>query len=204
MRVVWVRLAAAVALFLSVAVSAGGDVNGPISFVPWKVLKPGDTPPKAPLILYWVPASGDDFKHSDLLFSRSLTSFASQCVAMQVIRTDDAEMIAKLGVAGALPAAILVGDDGRELGKIVNDRGVLRVAAVEKMVRDQLRTREAALESRFDDARRKVTAGDRDSAVSIYRSIWDQRCLFPRKGREAQRELKKLGVAVESAALLRR
>src|SRR5712691_9842394 len=128
MRVVWVRLAAAIAMVLLAALSATAeDLAGPVSFVPWKVVIPGDAPPKAPLTLFWIPASKDDFKHSELLFSRPLTAFASQCVAMEVIRTDDA-------------------------------------------------------------------------AVSTYKSIWDQRCVAPRKAREAQRELKKLGVALADAS----
>src|SRR5438128_11873429 len=117
MRVVWVRLAAAMAVGLLSAASFADDLAGPISFVPWKVLMPGDTPARAPLTLFWIPASSDDFKHSELLFSRSLTSFATQCVALHVIRADDAAMIDKLGVTGALPVAVLVGGDGKQLGK---------------------------------------------------------------------------------------
>jgi hypothetical protein len=200
MRVVWVRLAAATAVFLLAAIAAAEDFAGPVSFVPWKVLIPGDPPLKAPLTLFWIPASGDDFKHSELLFSRQLTAFASQCVAMQVIRTDDAAMIGKLGVGGALPAAVLVDGDGKQVGKVDNERGLLRLAAVERLVRDQLRARESILDAQLEAARRKALAGDRDSAVSTYRSIWDQRCVAPRKAREAQRELKKLGVALADAS----
>ncbi len=198
MRVEWVRLASLVGLLASSA--AGGDLNGPVSFVPWKVIVPGESPARAPLTLYWIPASRDDFKHSEMLFSRPLTSYASQCVAMQVIRADDALMIEKLGVAGALPVAVLLDGDGKQLGKVDNDRGALNVAAVEKLVREQLRTREATLDAKLDDARKKATAGDRDSAVTAYKSIWELRCAFPRKAREAERELKKLGIAVADAS----
>lgn len=196
MRVEWVRLAAVIALVLFAAGAPAEDLNGPVSFVPWKVLIPGDAPARAPLTLFWIPASPDDFKHSDLLFSRALTAYASQCVAMHVIRTDDAMMIEKLQVAGALPAAVLVDGDGKQIGKVSNERGLLRAAEVEKLVRDQLRAREATLDAQLDDARKKALAGDRDSAVSKYRSVWDQRCVAPRKAKEAQRELKKLGVTV--------
>jgi len=118
-----------------------------------------------------------------------------------VIRADDAAMIDKLGVAGALPVAVLLDGDGKQLGKVDNDRGALKVAAVEKLVRDQLRAREAVLDARLDDARKKAVAGDRDSAVAVYKSIWDLRCVFPRKAREAEKELKKLGIAVADASM---
>jgi hypothetical protein len=191
MRVEWVRLAF-LAIGVLAASAAGADFNGPVSFVPWKVVAPGDSPAKAPMTLYWIPASRDDFKRSELLFSRPLTSYASQCVAMQVIRADDAAMIEKLGAAGALPIAVLLDGDGKQLGKVDNDRGALNVSAVEKLVRDQLRAGEATLDARLEDARRKALAGDRDSAVATYKSICDLRCVFPRKAKEAERELKKL------------
>ena len=191
MRVEWVRLAF-LAIGVLAASAAGADFHGPVSFVPWKVIAPGDSPAKAPMTLYWIPASRDDFKRSELLFSRPLTAYASQCVAMQVIRADDAARIEKLGAAGTLPIAVLLDGDGKQLGKVDNDRGALNVAAVEKLVRDQLRAGEAILDARLEDARRKASAGDRDSAVATYKSICDLRCVFPRKAKEAERELKRL------------
>jgi len=195
MRVVWVRLAAALAVVLSVGGAAGAEIDGPISFVPWKVLAPGEAPPDAPLILYWIPASPSDFKHSDLLISRPLTLYASQCVAMKVVRPDDSERIASLG-GPPLPAAILVEGDGRRLGSVAAERGVLRVRAVERLVRDKLAERDMSVESQLDEARKKASSGDRQGAIAAYRAIWSQRCLFPRHGREAQRALKRLGVEV--------
>jgi hypothetical protein len=190
MRVVWVRLASIIVLLVASAAASGLD--GPVSFVPWKVIGPGESPMKAPMTLFWVPSSRADFKHSELLFSRALTSYASQCVAMHVIRTDDTAMLAKLGVGGALPVAVLIDGDGKQLGKVDNDRGALDVGAVERLVRDQLRAQEAMVDARLEDARRKAAAGDRDTAVATYKAVWDLRCTFPRKGREAERELKKL------------
>jgi hypothetical protein len=112
---------------------------------------------------------------------------------MHVIRNDDTAMISKLGVGGELPVAVLAGSDGREVAKVGSERGELRLSAVEKMVRDALRDRETALEAQLDDAKRKTLAGDHDAAVTLYKVIWQQRCLFPRRAREAQRELKRLG-----------
>ena len=199
MRVVWVRLAAAIVLAFVTAAPAADDLSGPVSFVPWKVLIPGTQRGAAPLTLFWIPASADDFKHSEMLFSRSLTAYSGQCVAMNVIRADDGDMIAKLGVGGALPVAVLIDGDGKQLGKVANEQGTLRVSAVERLVRDQLRACEADIDARLEDARRKASAGDRDAAVSTYKAVWDLRCLSPRKARTAQRELKKLGIEVAEA-----
>ena len=191
MRVVSFRLAASITLGLLIA--AAGASDDPISFVPWKVVIPGETPPASPFTLFWIPSSPDDFKHSDMLYSRPLTAFAAQCVAMDVIRADDNPMIGKLGVSGALPTAVLVDGGGKQLGKVDNEHGVLRVTAVERLVRDQLRARDLALDAQLEDAQRKAAAGDRDAAVAGYKAIWDFRCLAPKKAKIAQRELKKLG-----------
>ncbi len=197
MRVVWVRLAASITLGLLVtAAAAADDLSSPVSFVPWKVLVPGEPPAAAPLTLFWVPASADDFKHSEMLFSRQLTAYASQCVAMSVIRADDQSMIARLGVAGALPVAVLIDANGKRIGKVDNERGALRVTAVERLVREQLRVSATDIDALLEDARRKTEAGDTAAAVVTYKSVWGLRCLAPRKARTAQRELKKLGVEV--------
>jgi hypothetical protein len=166
------------------------------AFVPWKIHRPGDELPAAPLVLYWIPSSADDFRHSDLLTSRSLASYVAQCVALEVVTSDDTELLDQLGIEGPRPAAVLVDGWGVIVGRIAGERGVLRAVDVETMVRDGMRAREIALNEALDDAPKKISAGDRDLGVAIYRRVWMQRCLFPRHGREAERALKKLGVAL--------
>ena len=178
-----------------------GGMAPQVYFVPWKVLNPGDEPAKGALILYWLPATRDEIRRSELLASRPLTMYAAQCVGMQVIRPDDEAMIEKLGETGKLPAAVLAESGGKVLAKVDIGSGGVRLNAVEKMVRDELATRESALDKLLDDAR-KSAATDKDGATALYKQVWEQRCLFPRKGRDAQKALKKLGVAVDDAALL--
>lgn len=181
---------AVVSLLLSAA--APSDV----AFVPWKIHHVGDALPASPLVLYWVPASGDDFRHSDLLTSRALASYAGQCVALEVVTSDDAATLAKLAIDRPLPAALLVDAWGVVLGRVAGSRGVLRASDVEKMMHDAMRAREESLNADLDDAPKKISAGNRDVAVAIYRRVWMQRCVFPRHGREAERAMKKLGVDV--------
>lgn len=181
---------AVVSLLLSAA--APSDV----AFVPWKIHHAGEALPASPLVLYWVPASGDDFRHSDLLTSRALVSYAAQCVALEVVTSDDAAMLARLAIDGPLPAAVLVDAWGVVVGRVAGSKGVLRASDVEKMMHDAMRAREESLNADLDDAPKKISAGDRDHAVAIYRRVWMQRCVFPRHGREAERAMKKLGVDV--------
>ena len=177
-----------------------GSMTQPqVYFVPWKVLNAADDAVKGSLILYWLPVSADEIKHSDLLNSRTLTIYSSQCVGMQVIRPDDAATIDKLGATGKLPAAILATGDGKELARL--EGSALRLGAVEKMVRTELDARDSAAQKALDEANGKVAAGEKDAAVDAYKKIWDERCLLPKKGRAAQKALKKLGVAVEDARL---
>ena len=184
---------AVVSLLISAAVNgAASDV----AFVPWKIHRAGEGLPASPLILYWVPASADDFRHSDLLTSRTLASYAAQCVALEVVTSDDAAMLAKLAIDGPLPAAVLVDAWGAVAGRVAGTKGSLRAADVEKMTHDALRTREESLNADLDDAPKKISAGDRELGIAIYRRVWMQRCVFPRHGREAERAMKKLGVDV--------
>lgn len=193
MRVVWVRLAIAMALLSCAGSIIGSGLDGPISFVPWKVLAPGEVAPAAPMVLYWIPSSPDDFKHSDLIVSRSLTIDASQCIAMRVIRPDDSARIAAFG-GPALPVVILVDGDGATLGMVAANRGTVSVRDVERLVHEKLVEREMLIQLQLDKARKEARSGNRQSAIDGYRTVWDQRCLFPRPAREAARALKRLGV----------
>src|SRR5712691_5325873 len=60
---------------------AGG--NAPTYPVPWKIYKPKDAPATGGLVLFWFPASQNEVKNSSLRQSRSLSLYASQCVAME-------------------------------------------------------------------------------------------------------------------------
>jgi hypothetical protein len=172
------------------------SANAPATFVPWKVLNHGDAPVKGELVLNWIPATREEIRHSPLITSRSLALSASQCVAMQIIRPDDDEMIAKLG-AEDLPAAVLVDGNGTVVARVKSDAGALHTQDVEKMVRDALASRDLELDRVLDSARTKADAGERDAAVDLYRRVCALRCLFPRKARDAERALSKLGVAVK-------
>ena len=165
--------------------------NRPASFVPWKVLKAGDKPVRAPLTVYWIPASHDDFRRSELLRSDELTMYSSQCVSMQVVTPDDEVRLAKLG-AEKLPLVVLFDGDGRELGRVLPDRGRVRLDEVETLVRGELDERESAAEQILDEAREKAEAGETSVAIALYSSVWEQRCTCPRQARDAQRALKKL------------
>jgi hypothetical protein len=193
----WRMLASALSAFAMAAVVAAQiqSANAPATFVPWKVLNHDDAPLKGELVLNWVPATRDEIRHSPLITSRSLALYASQCVAMQIIRPDDSDTIARLG-AEELPAAVLVDRDGTVVARVKSEAGSLRTAEVEKMVRDALTSRDRELDQVLDSARTKADAGERDAAVDLYRRVCAQRCLFPRKARDAERALSKLGVAV--------
>jgi len=126
----------------------------------------------------------------------TLASYVAQCVALEVVTSDDSETLARLEVNGPLPAAVLIDAWGVVVGRVAGEKGLLRANDVETMVRDGMRAREEALNVALDDAPKKISAGDRELGVAIYRRVWMQRCVFPRHGREAERALKKLGVAV--------
>lgn len=172
-----------------VAVLSAGDA---LTFVPWKVLKPGQPPVEGRLILYWIPATPEEMKRSPLLTSRALAEFSMKCVGMQLVRPDDTEAIERLGASEHLPLVILTNAHGERVGMIDSRRGGIRLAAVETLVRDELLTRVGLAETMLDEARSCASNGEREKAVGLYKQVWDQRCIAPRQARSAQRALKRL------------
>ncbi len=186
----WTQWAAALTLVLTGMDALPGE-NPHVSLVPWKLLESGQEI-RAPLIVYWIPASRDELRRSELLTSDELTLYSSQCVAMRVVRFDDWTTLDKLGVEGALPVVVLTNAEGEVIARVEGDQGMLLVEDVEDMVRDEIDRRATEAEAVLDEAREKADAGETEAAISLYRSVWDGRCLCPRQGRDAQRALKKL------------
>src|SRR5438874_7595885 len=170
----------------------GGASNAPVYIVPWK---PPSTPPAGGLVLYWFPASQKEIDNSSLKQSRTLSLYASQCVAMQAANVAQLPNANKLIGESQLPVAVLAKADGTPINKVENTNGKLKVTDVEKLVDSEMKQREGALDSQMKDAAGKVKAGDKDGAVAEYKAVLDQKCLFPKKAKEAQKQLKALGVA---------
>ena len=186
----WVRWVAALALaFTGVDVQPGDAPR--LSLVPWKVFERGDEI-HAPLVLFWIPATRDEVRRSELLTSDELTLYSSQCVAMRVVRFDDEVMMAKLGVEAPLPVAVLADGDGRVIAHVDGEQGSLEASEVEDMVHEELDRRLTEADTLLDHAREKAEAGAIDEAIALYREVWEQRCFCPRQARDAQRALKKL------------
>jgi tetratricopeptide (TPR) repeat protein len=94
----------------------------------------------------------------------------------------------------ALPVAILASADGKPIKKIENTAGKLKVDQVEKVVEAEMKQRETTLDTQLKDAKEKIKAGDKDGAVALLKPVADENCLFPKKAKDAAKELKKLGV----------
>jgi tetratricopeptide (TPR) repeat protein len=65
---------------------------------------------------------------------------------------------------------------------------------VEKLLEEEMKKRESSLEQQMKDAKEKAKAGNNDAAIPLYRAVLEQKCMFPKKAKDAARELKKLGV----------
>lgn len=184
----WTQWAAALTLVLTGMDALPGE-NSHVSLVPWKLLEPGQEN-RSPLTVFWIPASRDELRRSELLTSDELTLYSSRCVAMRVVRFDDWPTLDKLDVEGTLPVVVLADANGEVIARVNGEQGM--VGDVEEMVRDEIDRRTNEAEAVLDEAREKADAGETDAAISLYRSVWDRRCLCPRQGRDAQRALKKL------------
>jgi len=174
----------------------GGGSAAPVYIVPWKIRKPTDAPSMG-LVLYWFPASADELKRSSLKESRLLSVYASQCVSMELAdgHTPNAD---KLMGDSKLPIAVLAKPDGTVINKLDNTNGKLKVGDVEKLVDTEMKQRESTVDGQMKDAAAKVKAGDKDGAIAVYKSVVEQKCLFPKKAKEAAKQLKNLGAEIAS------
>ena len=189
-------------VLLAVPLLAQGGRGGPGTgnpdehLVPWKFQQAGGEIGGGPVVLYWLPASQDELKHSPLLTSRALLDVTSRCVGFEIVTPDDTRSIEKLGATGKLPMAVITDDRGRVVRSIASARGALSASAVDEMVAAELRARDDAVYVALTDAKRAAAANENEKAIALYQGIWKDRCLYPLVGREAQRELAKLGVLV--------
>jgi tetratricopeptide (TPR) repeat protein len=179
---------------------AGGATGGnsgagpaPVVYkVPWNMWEARTAPSKG-LVLYWFPASNNELQKSSLRTSRILTLYAAQCVTMTVADAKTPELQPILGDA-ALPVVVLANVDGKPIKKIENTDGKLRADQVEKVVEAEMKQRETALDTQLKDAKEKIKAGDNPGAIALLKPVAEEKCLFPKKAKDAAKELKKLGV----------
>ncbi len=176
-------------------VGGGGRSEGPaptVYKVPWKIWEARTTPNKG-LVLYWFPASNEELQKSSLKASRVLTLYSAQCVTMTVADAKTPELQSIIGNA-SLPVAILVNADGSPINKVENTAGKLKVEQVEKLVEAEMKQRETSLDTQLKDGKEKAKAGDNQGAIAALKPVAEEKCLFPKKAKDAAKELKKLGV----------
>ena len=172
----------------------GSGGSSQIFYVPWKMIKPDDTPIKDGLIVYWFPASADELKRSSLNESRTLSVYAQQCVSMRF--ADAGLALGRKFAVTSVPVAIIAQPDGTVVSRLENTNGKLKVGDLEKLVEAEMKKRESAVKERLESAKSKAKSGDTQGAITEYRVVYDQKCMFPDKAKNAAKELKKLGVEV--------
>ncbi len=173
---------------------ASGGSAPEVYYVPWKVRTPKDPAPKG-LVLYWFPASQDELKKSSLRASRTLSLYAGQCISMELADTKNPQAPKLIGES-KLPVAVLATPDGTPVNKLENKDGRLKVELVEKLVASEVKQRETALDTQLKEAKEKAKAGDSAGAIPLLKSVAEQQCMFPKKAKDAAKELKKLGAQV--------
>ncbi len=175
---------------------AGGNSNmGPaptVYKVPWRLWEARTAPNKG-LVLYWFPATNDEVKKSSLLASRILTLYSAQCVSMTVADAKQPELQPIIGDS-ALPVAVLASADGTPIKKVENTAGKLKVDQIEKLLEAEMKQGETTLDTQLKSAKEKVKAGDNPGAIALLKPVAEEKCLFPKKAKDAAKELKKLGV----------
>ena len=124
--------------------------------------------------------------------SRILTLYSAQCVSMSVADFRMTEMQKILGESKP-PVAVLASADGTEIKRVDNVNGKLNIAQVEKVVEGEMKQRETALDDSIKTAKEKIKGGDNAGAIALLKPVAQEKCLFPKKAKEAASQLKKLG-----------
>ena len=70
----------------------------------------------------------------------------------------------------------------------------MKVDQVEKIVDGEMKQRETTLDQQLKTGKEKAKAGDNSGAIDALKTVAEQKCLFPKKAKDASKELKKLGV----------
>ena len=161
--------------------------------VPWRERKLLDPPLTTGLVVYWFPTGINEFQRSSLRNSRMLALYPSRCVSMEVadVHSPSGQRFAS---DAKLPIAVLAQADGTVIGKAKNKDGFLRVDQVERLLENEMKRREETLKAQLKDAKEKEKLGDTQGAIPLYRSVFEQKCLFPSQAKNAAKALKKLGV----------
>jgi tetratricopeptide (TPR) repeat protein len=167
--------------------------------VPWKTIGANDKPLPTPVVVMWFPADASELESPELNASRMLVLYSAQCVGMQLVKPDDANTIAKFDVVTKRPTVLLV-SDGKVVDHVNPDGRFIRSSSVENMIHHELFRRESALDALLETAK-KESATNKDAAIADYQKVWEQHCLAPKQGREAQKALKHLGVIVKAEDL---
>jgi tetratricopeptide (TPR) repeat protein len=90
---------------------------------------------------------------------------------------------------------VLAESDGKIIGRARGDeKGMLRVWQVEKLLEAEIKQRESGVKGSLSAGKDALKHGDKDAAIAQFKSVVDQKCLFPKQAKDAANELKKLGV----------
>ena len=173
--------------------SGGAGAKPEVYYVPWKNWTAKD-PAAQGLVLYWFPATQEELKKSSLLTSRALSLYAAQCISMKVAdyRVPDVQKV--LGDAKP-PVAVLATPDGSVINKAEGKNNFLKADLVEKLVESEFKQRESSVDAQLKEAKEKEKAGDNAAAIKLFQAVTVEKCMFPKKAKDAAKELKKLGAS---------
>jgi tetratricopeptide (TPR) repeat protein len=175
--------------------SGGTEAPPEVYQVPWKMTKDGKALETDGLVFYWFPLTAGELRDSSLRTSRDLSLWSAQGVTT-IVADFTMPVAAQLKAVPKNTQAILADGAGNVISRVEGQKGILKASAAEKLVRDELKKRETDVNKSLADAKAKAKAGDKPGAIELYQSVWAQRVLFPKKAKDAAKELKKLGVTV--------
>jgi hypothetical protein len=192
MRFVCAAALAVLVIPIAAAQYRPGTGNPDEHRAPWKFLQGDALQHEHPVMLVWIPSSLEQVEPSKLMTADVMRVAATRCVDLEIVLPDRAALVRKLGAEGKVPTAMMVD----RKGEVVRRAASGATEAIERMLSDELAARDEAMYREMREAGEQARAGNNAAAIDLYEKIWDDRCLFPLAGTEAQRSLKALGVTV--------
>ncbi len=170
--------------------------------LPWMLAGPtaDSAPPGAELILYWFPTSREQALESDLLSSRKLLGYASRCLTLALVTSQNDILTDRFETRESKPMALLANGEDVVVARLTAAGApMLKRGDVEKLVESEYKRREKIVKQQMNEAKSLRKSGRIADAIERYHAVHDQQCFFPKKARDAAKELSKLGESVADA-----
>ena len=161
--------------------------------VPWRLRMPDLPPVTAGLVLYWFPSSVQEVQKSSMRTSR-IFRFMRRNASRWKSPTRPLRWDKSWWARTSCPLPFWLLPAEIRWPKLKTRMVSCARRRSRKSSMQEMKHRDNSLEQQLKQAKEHAKSGDSTGAIPLYRAVLDQKCLFPKRAKDAAKELKKLGV----------